>query len=155
MIRRARESDVDEIVALCRELAEYEHAGDKFHMTADQLRPALFGAAPTVFAHVAEADGEIAGCALWFRSFSTWTGTHGIHLEDLFVRPQHRGSGLGKKLLVALARECVREGYQRLEWAVLDWNEPTIEFYRRIGASHVDDWMTFRLSGDTLVKFAS
>lgn len=155
MIRRARESDVDEIVALCRELAEYERAAEKFHMTAEQLRPALFGDSPSVFCHVAETDGEIAGCAVWFRSFSTWTGTHGIHLEDLFVRLRHRGTGLGKKLLVALAQECVREGYQRLEWAVLDWNEPTIEFYRRLGASSVDDWLTFRLAGDALTAFAS
>jgi GNAT superfamily N-acetyltransferase len=155
VIRRAQESEVDEIVALCRELAEYEHAGDEFHMTPEQLRPALFGEAPSVFCHVAEVDGELGGCALWFRSFSTWTGTHGIHLEDLFVRPQHRGCGMGKQLLAALAQECVREGYQRLEWAVLDWNEPTIEFYRRLGASHVDDWMTFRLSGAALTAFAS
>ncbi|TDP93757.1 GNAT family N-acetyltransferase [Labedaea rhizosphaerae] len=155
MIRRARESDVDQIVALCRELAEYEQAPEHFKMTAEQLRPALFGEAPSVFCHVAEVDGGLAGCAVWFRSFSTWTGTHGIHLEDLYVRPQHRGTGLGKQLLVALARECVRAGYQRLEWAVLDWNEPTIEFYRRLGATHVDDWMTFRLDGDALTTFAS
>jgi len=155
VIRRARESDVEQIVALCRELAEYERAPEHFKMTPAQLRAAMFGDAPAVFCHVAEVDGALAGCALWFRSFSTWTGTHGIHLEDLFVRPQHRGTGLGKQLLVALAQECVREGYQRLEWAVLDWNEPTIEFYRRLGASHVDDWLTFRLAGDALTEFAS
>ena len=155
MIRRARESDVEQIVALCRELAEYERSGEHFRMTAAQLRSALFGAAPSVFCHVAEVDGALAGCALWFRTFSTWTGTHGIHLEDLYVRPQHRGTGLGTQLLAALARECVREGHQRLEWAVLDWNEPTIAFYRKLGATTVDDWLVFRLAGDALTALGS
>jgi GNAT superfamily N-acetyltransferase len=155
LIRRAQESDVAEIVALCRELADYEKAVEHFRMTPEQLRPALFGDAPTVFAHVAELDGAVVGCALWFRTFSTWTGTHGIHLEDLYVRPQQRGAGLGRELLAALARECVRGGYQRLEWAVLDWNEPAIAFYRKLGASVVADWQVFRLVGDALTAFGS
>jgi GNAT superfamily N-acetyltransferase len=150
VIRRVEPRDVPAVVRLAHELAEYERAPDECHLTDDQLTRALFGPSPAVFGHVAEVDGEIVGSAIWFLSFSTWRGVHGIYLEDLYVRPAHRGSGLGKRLLVALAEECVRNGYERLEWAVLDWNTPAIDFYKALGATPQDEWTTFRLTGKTL-----
>lgn len=152
-VRRAEQSDVERIVELCRELAVYERAPDEFKMTADQLRAALFGPEPKLFAHVAEnAEGVVVGCAVWFLNFSTWDGTHGIYLEDLYVTPEQRGSGLGFALLIELARECVRNGYTRLQWAVLDWNTPSIEFYEKLGAKPLDEWITYRLSGGALAS---
>src|SRR3979490_1646278 len=124
MIREVAPSDVPVVVALVHELAVYEREATSCHLTDEQLHTALFGPAPAVFCHVAELDGEVVGCALWFLNFSTWRGVRGIYLEDLFVQSAHRGSGLGKALLVALAQECVRRGYERLEWSVLDWNTP-------------------------------
>lgn len=150
-VRRAEPSDVEQIVELCRGLAVYERAPGEFRMTAEQLRGALFGTEPKVFAHVAEnADGVVVGCAVWFLTFSTWDGVHGIYLEDLYVTPEQRGSGLGFELLVELARECVRNGYSRLQWVVLDWNTPSIEFYEKLGAKPMDEWLAYRLSGDAL-----
>ena len=155
-VRRARPSDVERIVELCRELAIYERAPDEFTMTVEQLRTALFGERPKVFAHVAENDaGVVVGTAVWFLTFSTWDGVHGIYLEDLYVTPEQRGTGLGFALLTELARECVRNGYTRLQWAVLDWNTPSIEFYDRLGAKPLDDWITYRLSGDALKELGS
>lgn len=153
-VRRAVESDVDAMVTLVYELAEYERAPQECHLTTDQLRTALFDPPPALFAHVAEVDGEVVGCALWFLNFSTWDGVHGIYLEDLFVRPSARGSGLGKALLTALADECVRHGYSRLQWWVLDWNEPAIGFYTSLGAAPMDEWTVFRVSGDALTRLA-
>jgi GNAT superfamily N-acetyltransferase len=121
-------------------------------MTAGQLRAALFAPAPALFGHVAEVDGEVVGLALWFLNFSTFRGTHGIYLEDLFVHPDHRGSGLGRALLTELAEECVREGYGRLEWAVLDWNAPAIGFYESLGAAPRDGWTVYRLTDEALAK---
>jgi GNAT superfamily N-acetyltransferase len=149
-IRRVRESDVDAVVGLAYELAEYERAPQDCHLTADQLHTALFGPAPALFGHVAEVDGQVVGSALWFLNFSTWRGVHGIYLEDLYVRPTMRGSGLGKALLTALAQECVDKGYARLEWSVLDWNTPAIDFYKALGAVAMDEWTTFRLTDDAL-----
>ncbi|HZC25654.1 MAG TPA: GNAT family N-acetyltransferase [Actinopolymorphaceae bacterium] len=149
-VRRVRESDVDALVGLVHELATYERAPHDCHLETDQLRHALFCAAPAVFGHVAEVDGQIVGCALWFLNFSTWRGTHGIYLEDLYVRPEQRGAGLGKALLTALAEECVRGGYARLEWSVLDWNTPSIAFYTSLGAKPMDEWTVFRLTDDAL-----
>jgi GNAT superfamily N-acetyltransferase len=143
------------MVKLVYELAEYERAPDECHLTADQLRRALFGPAPALFAHVAELDGEVVGCALWFLNFSTWDGVHGIYLEDLYVRPGARGAGLGKALLVALAEECVRQGYTRLQWWVLNWNEPAIGFYQSLGAVPMDEWTVMRVSGDALGRLAA
>jgi GNAT superfamily N-acetyltransferase len=154
-IRRIQESDVDAVVRLVYELADYERAPDECHLTSDQLAAALFGESPALFGHVAEVDGEVVGCALWFLSFSTWRGVHGIYLEDLYVRPEQRGSGLGKALLAALARECVDRGLQRLEWSVLDWNEPAIGFYKSIGAAPMDEWTVHRLTDDALKALAT
>ena len=154
-VRRARREDVPAIVELVYGLADYERAPDECHLTAAQLENALFGDAPAVFCHVAEHEGEVAGCALWFLSFSTWRGVHGIYLEDLFVRPETRGTGLGKALLTALAQECVTNGYERLEWSVLTWNTPAIDFYKSLGAGHQDEWMVYRLTDDALTQLGS
>ena len=152
VIRSATPQDVPELVAMVHELAEYERAADQCLLTEEQLTTALFGPAPALFAHVAHVEGEAAGCALWFRNFSTWRGVHGVYLEDLFVRPRFRGHGAGRLLLAHLAAECVERGYARLEWAVLDWNEPAIGFYRRLGAGPATDWTTFRLAGAALTE---
>ena len=154
-IRRARPDDVPAIVDLVYGLAEYERAPQECRLTAEQLQTALFGDKPAVFCHVAEIGGEVVGCALWFLNFSTWRGVHGIYLEDLFVRPEQRGSGLGKALLTALAQECVTNGYERLEWSVLDWNTPAIDFYKSLGALSQDEWSTFRLTDSALTQLGS
>ena len=154
-VRPVRPDDVPALVGLVRELAEYERAAHEVRLTEDQLGSALFGGSPALFGHVAEADGEVAGLALWFLNFSTWRGTHGIYLEDLYVRPQHRGAGLGRELLRTLAAICVERGWSRLEWSVLDWNTPSIEFYRAQGAVPMDGWTVFRLTDDALSAFAA
>ncbi len=150
LIRRACPSDVPAIVTLVHELAAYEKAPDECHLVDEQLHTALFSETPALFGHVAEVDGRVEGFALWFLNFSTWRGVHGIYLEDLYVRPDNRGRGLGKALLRTLAEECVNRGYARLEWWVLNWNEPAIEFYRSVGAVPMDEWTVFRLTGDAL-----
>ncbi|MGK4582937.1 N-acetyltransferase family protein [Kitasatospora sp. HPMI-4] len=154
MIRTARLSDVPVIHAMIRELAEYEKAPHEAQATEEQLRDALFGEHPAVFGLIAEDDagGEPVGFALWFRNFSTWRGTHGIYLEDLYVRPSARGGGHGKALLTELARICVARGYSRLEWSVLDWNEPSIGFYKSLGAVPMDEWTVFRLTDEALAE---
>ena len=149
-VRRVQESDVDAVVKLVYELAEYERAPEQCHLTADQLHRALFRPDAALYGHVAELDGEVVGCALWFLNYSTWDGEHGIYLEDLYVRPTARGAGLGRALLTALAEECVARGYTRLQWWVLNWNEPAIGFYRSLGATPMDDWTVYRLSGAAL-----
>ncbi|MET7421794.1 GNAT family N-acetyltransferase [Dactylosporangium sp. NPDC005555] len=149
----ARDEDVEAIVAMVHELAEFEKAAEECHLTAEQLRAALFGPAPAVFCHVARTGGETVGMALWFRTFSTWEGVHGIYLEDLYVRPGARGTGAGKALIANLARICVESGYPRLEWSVLDWN-PARGFYEALGARHKSDWLPYRLSGDALAATA-
>ena len=154
MIRPATAADVPVIHTLIRELADYEKALDEVRTTEDQLREALFGPRPAAYAHVATDDttGSVIGYAIWFLTFSTWRGVHGIHLEDLYVRPDARGGGHGKALLTELARICVERGYQRLEWAVLNWNAPTIAFYESLGARPQDEWSVYRLTDETLVK---
>jgi GNAT superfamily N-acetyltransferase len=154
-VRAARESDVAQIHRLIIDLATYERAADQVRSTPDQLREALFGPQPAAYALVAEDAGEVVGFALYFRNFSTWEGVHGIYLEDLYVAPEHRGSGLGKALLVALAEIAVQRGYARLEWAVLDWNQPSIDFYRALGAVPMDEWTVFRLAGPALNRVAA
>lgn len=140
---------------LVRELAEYERAPHEAVATEAQFHDALFGPAPAVYAHVAELDGEVVGFALWFLSFSTWLGRHGIYLEDLYVRPAVRGQGIGRSLLATLARLAVERGYGRLEWSVLDWNEPALGFYRSLGAVALDEWTVHRLSGEALATLGA
>ena len=155
VIREVEERDVEAVVALVHELADYERAAEHCTLTAAQLRTALFGPAPALFGHVAEVDGHVVGCALWFVNFSTWRGVHGIYLEDLYVQPAHRGAGLGRALLARLAAVCAERGLARLEWAVLDWNTPSIGFYSSIGAAPMDDWTVFRLDGTGLATLAA
>jgi ribosomal protein S18 acetylase RimI-like enzyme len=154
-IRRIRPDDIERAVALVHELAAYEGEATSCHLTTAQLEKALFGPSPALFGHVAEVDGEVSGVALWFLNFSTWRGEHGIYLEDLYVSPEQRGSGLGRALLTALAEECVRNGYQRLEWVVLDWNEPAIGFYRSLGAAALEEWTINRLTDAPLEALAN
>lgn len=151
-VREARPDDLPAILRLVHALAEYEKEPDAVEADEDDFRAVLFpdDAEPTVFCHVAEMDGGVVGMAVWFRSFSTWTGRTGIWLEDLFVEPGHRGSGLGRALLGRLAQLCTERGWTRLEWAVLDWNEPSIAFYESLGARAQDEWTTYRLHGEAL-----
>lgn len=157
MIREARPDDVPQILAFVRELAEYERALEDARATEEQLHAALFGPHPAAFAHIAEDDttGEPVGFALWFLNFSTWKGVHGLYLEDLYVRPEARGGGHGRALLATLAQICVERGYRRLEWSVLDWNEPSIGFYKSLGAVPMDEWTVFRLTGAPLAALGS
>jgi GNAT superfamily N-acetyltransferase len=154
LVRQALESDVDRIHSLILELATYERSADQVKATPDQLRAALFGTQPAAYALVAESGDEVVGFALYFRNFSTWEGVHGIYLEDLYVKPEHRGAGHGKALLRSLAALAVERGYARLEWAVLNWNQPSIDFYRSLGAVPLDEWIVYRLSGDPLLQVA-
>lgn len=155
MIRRVEPRDVDAAVGLVHELALYEKAPEQCHLTSEQLHTALFGENPALFGHVAEVDGRVVGIALWFLNFSTWDGVHGIYLEDLYVTPEQRGKGFGKQLLQALAGECVAKGYTRLQWWVLNWNEPSIGFYKSLGAIPMDEWTTMRVSDEALIRLGS
>ncbi|CAG6395820.1 GNAT family N-acetyltransferase [Streptomyces cocklensis] len=157
MIRPATPADLPVLHALIRELADYERALSEARATQEQLRTALFGPDPVAHALIAtdEATGEPAGFALWFRNFSTWTGTAGLYLEDLYVRPQARGAGHGKALLAALAAICVERGWSRFEWTVLDWNEKALGVYRAIGARPQDEWTVQRLTGSALAALAA
>jgi GNAT superfamily N-acetyltransferase len=158
LIRRARPDDVPEILGMVRDLAEYEKAVHQAVATEEQFQRALFGHDPKVFAHVVEHDGpgghRLAGFALWFLNFSTWLGRHGLYLEDLYVRPEMRGYGYGKRLLGTLAQECIDNDYGRLEWWVLDWNEPALGFYGNLGAVPMDEWTVHRVDGEELERLA-
>ena len=154
MIRPAAPADVPTIRALIAALADYEREPESAKATDEQLHTALFGENPAVFALIAEDEaGAAVGFALYFLNFSTWNGTHGIYLEDLFVLPEARGGGYGSALLRELARIAVERGYGRVEWSVLDWNEPSIGFYKALGAVPMDEWTTMRLTGDALQAF--
>jgi GNAT superfamily N-acetyltransferase len=170
-IRPATPADVPEILAMIRELAEYERAAHEVESTEEQLTALLFGGiedgvaattpsgAPAAYAHVVDHPDTDAGThlgafALWFLNTSTWTGTHGVYLEDLYVRPALRGTGYGKRLLATLAHVCLDRGYRRLEWWVLDWNEPALGFYRSIGAEPMDEWTVHRVTGTALDDLA-
>ena len=149
-MRPARRGDEHDILRLIRALAAYEREPDAVEATADGLRAHLFGDDPRVFAHVAEQDGDIVAMAVWFLNFSTWTGRHGIYLEDLFVDPAVRGGGIAERLFRALAAEARARDCARIDWAVLDWNDLAKGFYRRIGGRHNETWESWRLDGDAL-----
>ena len=159
-IRPVRADEVDELYAMIRELATYEESLEHVRSTADDFRAALFGPDPLLFAHVvdvgdgADVGGGLGGFAVWFVNFSTWSGKHGIYLEDLYVRPQLRGQGYGKALLRSLAAICVERGYARLEWWVLDWNRPAWDFYDSIGALAMQEWTVHRLTDEPLRALA-
>ncbi len=154
-LRPAREADLDTIIELIHGLAEYEREPDAVRLDRDELRRHLFGPRPYAEVILAETEaGESAGFALFFHNFSTWEGKPGIYLEDLFGRPELRGAGYGKALLAELARLAVERDCARLEWSVLDWNEPSIAFYRNLGALPMDEWTTFRITGDALAQLA-
>jgi len=154
-IRPATVEDVPLIAQLIRELAEYERLAHAAVAGEGDLREQLFGERPAAEVLIAEADGEPAGFALFFHSFSTFLGKRGLYLEDLFVRPTFRGLGLGRHLMAALARIAIRRDCGRFEWSVLDWNAPAIGFYRALGASGLDEWTVQRLEGDALRALAS
>jgi GNAT superfamily N-acetyltransferase len=138
---------------MVHELADFEHAADECRLTADQLSAALFGPAPALFGHLALTGDEPVGMALWFLNFSTWEATHGLYLEDLYVRPVARGGGAGGALLAALAALCVERGYRRMDWQVLDWN-PAADFYRALGATVSAGWVPYRVTGAALRRLA-
>ena len=154
VIRKAEPRDVPQILELIRELAAYEKAPEQAVATEADLLVDGFGPAPRYFCLMADWEGAPAGFAFYFHNYSTWQGRWGLYLEDLFVRPQHRGRGIGKALLVELARIAVREGCGRFQWQVLDWNTPAIEFYERLGARPLKEWMTMRIDGEALERLA-
>ena len=154
-IRPATADDVPLIRQLIAELAEYERLADAAVATDDSLREQLFGAHPAAEVLIGEVDGDAAGFALFFHNFSTFLGKRGLYLEDLFVRPAYRGSGLGRHLMASLARIAVQRDCGRFEWSVLDWNAPAIGFYRTLGAVGMDEWTVQRLEGDALRALAS
>ncbi|HKH76542.1 MAG TPA: GNAT family N-acetyltransferase [Rubrobacteraceae bacterium] len=151
-IRAALEEDAPLILQLIKELAEYEKLSHEVVATEDSLRRALFGQRRFAEALIGEVEGEPAGFALFFHNFSTFLGRPGIYLEDLYVRPEFRGSGLGRALLAYLARLALERGCGRLEWSVLDWNEPAIGFYKSVGAAPVDGWTGYRVAGKALAE---
>ena len=154
-IRPATADDVPLIRQLIAELAEYERLADAAVATDDGLREQLFSAQPAAEVLIGEVDGEAAGFALFFHNFSTFLGKRGLYLEDLFVRPAFRGSGLGRHLMASLARIAVQRDCGRFEWSVLDWNAPAIGFYRTLGAVGMDEWTVQRLEGEALHALAS
>jgi GNAT superfamily N-acetyltransferase len=154
-VRPAESNDAATIFGFIRDLAEYEKLLDEVTATPEAIARDLFGDTPRVFCDIAEADGDPVGFAVWFYNYSTFWGRYGIYLEDLFVRPEARGKGAGKALLAGLAKRCIDEGLPRLDWAVLDWNAPSIAFYDSLGAETLDDWIIRRLSGEALLKLAS
>src|SRR5258707_15442892 len=153
-IRRARPDEAGLVLSLVRELADYEKLLHEVEATEAMIAEALFGSNPRLFCEIAEWNGEPVGFAVWFINFSTFSGRSGIYLEDLFVRPARRGKGIGKALLVHLAKQCVANGWARLQWSVLDWNTPSIEFYKSLGGVLLDEWTVVRVSGDALARLA-
>ena len=155
MIRAARPADVPAVLALVRELARYEREPDAVRASEDDLRAGLFGDPPAAHCLVVEDETAVVGFALWYPTFSTWTGKPGVWLEDLYVQPELRGRGYGRQLLVELAAVAVSRGWTRLEWWVLDWNEPAQGFYRSLGARPEDDWTVWRTDGPQLAALAA
>ncbi len=154
-IRPATPADAATVVGFVRALAEYEKLAHEVVATPEDFAAALFSDHPRVFCEIAEIDGEPAGFALWYYSFSTFLGRHGLYLEDLFVLPEHRGAGVGKALLATLAKRCLEEGLGRFEWEVLDWNQPAIDFYEAKGAVLMRGWEPVRLVGEALTALAA
>ena len=153
-IRRARPTETGLVLSLIRELAKYEKLLHEVEATEAMIDAALFGDNPLLFCEIAEWNGEPAGFAVWFVNFSTFSGRSGIYLEDLFVRPAYRGKGIGKALLAYLAKLCVEKGWARLQWSVLDWNAPSIAFYKSLGAVMMDEWTVCRVNGPALAALA-
>ena len=153
-VRTAVPEDVAAILSLIKELAKFERALDEVHATEEGLLATLFAERPAAFCHIAEYDGEAAGLALWFLNYSTWLGSHGLYLEDLYVREPQRGNGIGLALLAELAAICTERGYPRLEWWVLDWN-PARGFYESLGATALTEWIPYRLTGSALRDLAA
>jgi len=155
MIRNAVKDDVPQILQLIKDLAEYEKAPNDAVATIEQINESLFSDDPHAFCHVVEVDGTVVGISIWFLNYSTWLGKPGIYLEDLYIDPAYRGKGFGLALLKELAKICIERNYERLQWWVLDWNEPSIEFYKNLGAEPMDEWTVYRMSGDALRKLAA
>ena len=150
IIRPAKSEEVGEVLQLIQDLATYEKAPEQVEAIEEDLLNTIFASDPRVFCDLVEVDGQIAGMAIWFLNYSTWQAKHGIYLEDLFIKPEYRGRGYGKALLKHLAKICDEKGYGRLQWWVLDWNSPAIEFYRSLGAEAMDEWTVYRTSGKAL-----
>ncbi len=155
MIRVAVKEDAPRILQLIKDLAEYEKAPLEATATLEQIEETIFSANPSAFCHVAEVEGQVIGIAIWFLNYSTWLGKPGMYLEDLYIDPAYRGQGHGMAFLKTLAKICVARRYERFQWWVLDWNEPSIEFYKSIGAVAMDEWTVFRVSGDALKKLGT
>lgn len=155
MIRYATKEDVPRIHQLIKDLAEYEKAPLEAKATLEQIEESLFSQRPVACCHVAEDNGLVVGISIWFLNYSTWVGKPGIYLEDLYIDPAHRGKGFGLAFLKELAKICIERDYERLQWWVLDWNEPSIEFYKSLGAVPMDEWTVYRVSGDALKKLAT
>ena len=149
-IRPAKREEVGEVLQLIQDLATYEKAPEQVEASKDDLLNTIFAKDPRVFCDLVEVDGQIAGMAIWFLNYSTWQAKHGIYLEDLYIKPEFRARGYGKALLKHLAQICDKEGYGRLQWWVLDWNSPAIEFYKSFGAEAMDQWTVYRTSGQAL-----
>ena len=149
-IRPAKREEVGEVLQLIQDLATYEKAPEQVEASKEDLLNTIFTKEPRVFCDLVEVDGQIAGMAIWFLNYSTWQAKHGIYLEDLYIKPEFRARGYGKALLKHLAQICDKEGYGRLQWWVLDWNSPAIEFYKSFGAEAMDEWTVYRTSGQAL-----
>lgn len=154
MIRVAIKEDAPRILQLIKDLAEYEKAPLEAKATLEQIEESLFSSHPHAFCHVVEVAGNVVGISIWFLNYSTWIGKPGIYLEDLYIDPAFRGQGFGLALLKELARICVEREYERLQWWVLDWNQPSIEFYKSLGAVAMDEWTVYRVTGEALKDLA-
>jgi GNAT superfamily N-acetyltransferase len=155
VLRDARPADCGDIARLVRALAEYEKLADEAQATAEDFHRALFAEPARAWAALAIVDGAAVGLALWFYNFSTFVGRAGLYVEDVFVEPAHRGAGIGRAFFRMMAARAVAEGCGRMEWSVLDWNTPAVEFYRAMGAEPMDEWTVQRLTGDALQRLAA
>jgi len=154
-IRAARPDEAQTILDFIMELAIYEKCPEEAIATVEHIEKSFFSDNPQVFCNFVEVDNQVVGFVAWYLNYSTWTGTHGIYVEDLFVLPEHRGNGYGKALLTYLANVCVTRGYERLQWWVLNWNKPSIEFYESLGAKPMSEWTVMRVDEDALVRLAA